>query len=115
MPALEVFERVFSLLGGKTSFSRKIQDGDGVQKGDVFLEFEGETAVLLKGERTALNLLRHLSGVAIKTADFCSRVKDLPVRIVDTRKTLPGLRYLEKYAVRMGGGKITDSVCRMGS
>ncbi len=101
---LDIFERVFRLLDADTAFIRHAQDGDQIDKGAVFLEIEGEAAILLKGERTALNFLQHLSGIATKTAEFCKRVKDLPVKIVDTRKTVPGLRRLEKYAVRAGGG-----------
>ncbi|MEN6314200.1 MAG: carboxylating nicotinate-nucleotide diphosphorylase [Clostridiaceae bacterium] len=101
---LDVFERVFKLLDANTAFTRHVQDGGHVAEGDVFMEFEGEAAILLKGERTALNFLQHLSGIATKTAEFCKLVEDLPVKIVDTRKTTPGLRHLEKYAVRIGGG-----------
>lgn len=101
---LDIFERVFTLLGGNTVFHRSIADGARVHKGDVILEFEGDTGTLLKGERTALNFLQHMSGVATRTAEFVERVQGLPVKITDTRKTAPGLRYFEKYAVRLGGG-----------
>lgn len=101
---LDVFERVFRLLDDSVVFRRSIHDGDRVMNGDVFMEFEGNTAALLKGERSALNFLQHLSGIATKTSEFCQKVKGLPVKVVDTRKTTPGLRYLEKYAVRAGGG-----------
>lgn len=101
---LDIFERVFKLLDVNTSFTRHVQDGGHVANGDVFMEFEGEASILLKGERTALNFLQHLSGIATKTSEFCKLVNDLPVKIVDTRKTIPGLRHLEKYAVRTGGG-----------
>ena len=101
---LDIFERVFRLLDANATFTRHVQDGGHVANGAVFLEFEGEASVLLKGERTALNFLQHLSGIATKTAEFCRLVNDLPVKIVDTRKTTPGLRHLEKYAVRTGGG-----------
>lgn len=101
---LDVFERVFKLLDANTTFTRHVQDGGHAANGTVFMEFEGEASILLKGERTALNFLQHLSGIATKTAEFCKLVQDLPVKIVDTRKTIPGLRYLEKYAVRAGGG-----------
>ena len=100
----EIFERVFMLMDEGTAFKWHARDGDRVTKGFVFLEFEGDASVLLKGERTALNILQHMSGIATKTAEFCLRVEDLPVKIVDTRKTMPGLRQLEKYAVRAGGG-----------
>lgn len=101
---LDIFERVFMLLDVSTSFRRIVQDGQHVANGTVFLEFEGDAAVLLKGERTALNFLQNLSGIATKTAEFCKQVQDLPVKITDTRKTIPGFRHLAKYAVRMGGG-----------
>ena len=101
---IEYFERVFMLLGEGISFTRHVQDGGMVSKGSVFLEFEGEASILLKGERTALNILQHLSAIATKTAQFCGLVQDLPVKITDTRKTLPGLRQLQKYAVKAGGG-----------
>ena len=101
---LDVFERVFELLDADVTFKRNISEGGKVSKGDIFLEFEGSAAALLKGERTALNFLQHMSGIATKTAAFCSRVQDLPVKVTDTRKTVPGLRYLAKYAVKAGGG-----------
>lgn len=101
---LFIFERVFKLLDESSTFLRKVEEGCHVKSGDVFLEFEGDASVLLKGERTALNFLQHMSGIATKTARFCELVNDLPVKIVDTRKTIPGLRILEKYAVRAGGG-----------
>lgn len=101
---IDVFERVFKLLDQSTAFNRHVNDGDYVKNGFVFLEFEGDASVLLRGERTALNFLQHLSGIATKTSEFCKLVEDLPVKIVDTRKTIPGLRHLEKYAVKAGGG-----------
>lgn len=102
---LDVFERVFSLLSSDINFKRDIEDGQQVKNGDAFLEFEGNTTALLRGERTALNFLQHLSGIATKTFEFTSKIKDLQVKVVDTRKTIPGLRYLDKYAVKMGGGQ----------
>lgn len=104
LAGMDVFERVFKILDDSTEFSWKARDGCKVSEGTVFLEFEGDARALLKGERTALNFLQHMSGIATKTAEFCRIVRDLPVKIADTRKTIPGLRYLEKYAVRMGGG-----------
>lgn len=101
---LDVAERVFKLLNKDISFQRKIEDGVEVQKGDIIAQIEGNTQALLKGERTALNILQRLSGIATKTYDFVKKVEGLPVKIVDTRKTTPGLRYLEKYAVKVGGG-----------
>lgn len=101
---LAVAKRVFELLDHKVSFVAKIKDGDFVKKGSLIAELEGNSRALLKGERTALNLLQRLSGVATKTHQFCEKIKDLPAKIVDTRKTTPGLRFLEKYAVKVGGG-----------
>ncbi len=74
------------------------------REGDVIAEIEGDTAAILKGERTAINFLQHLSGVATETNRFVRAVEGLSARIVDTRKTVPGLRTLQKYAVRVGGG-----------
>ena len=80
-------------------------DGDKVVKGDIIAILRGPTAGILKGERTALNLMQRLSGIATRTSVFAELVKDYKVSVVDTRKTTPGLRYLEKYAVRCGGGR----------
>ncbi|MGN0519815.1 MAG: carboxylating nicotinate-nucleotide diphosphorylase [Candidatus Fimenecus sp.] len=102
---LSVAMRVFSLLDD--TFEAKIykQDGDKIQKGDLIAEFSGKTVLLLKGERTALNLLQHMSGIATATAAAVELVKGTNAQITDTRKTLPGLRALQKYAVTCGGGK----------
>lgn len=97
-------ERAFKLLDESVEFKVNIGDGSVVKKGDIIAEVSGNTRALLKAERTALNFVQRLSGIATKTKEFCDKVKDLPVRIVDTRKTTPGLRLLEKYAVRAGGG-----------
>ena len=80
------------------------QDGDLVQAGAVLATLEGPARSLLLGERVALNLLQHLSGIATLTARYVDAVAGTGARIVDTRKTIPGLRTLQKYAVRMGGG-----------
>ncbi|HEX9063407.1 MAG TPA: carboxylating nicotinate-nucleotide diphosphorylase [Clostridia bacterium] len=101
---LLVSERTFKITDNSVSFKKHVSDGEPVNKGTVIAEIEGPTSALLKGERTALNFLQRLSGVATLTSRYVNKVKDLPVRIVDTRKTTPGLRFLEKYAVRMGGG-----------
>ena len=81
-----------------------VADGIQVSAGDILLTVSGPVVDLLKAERVALNLFQRLSGIATLTARFVDRVKGYPVRIVDTRKTTPGLRVLEKYAVRVGGG-----------
>lgn len=101
---LDVAGRVFEILDNKVIFTKIVQDGQKVEKGSILAEVTGNTAALLKGERTALNLLQRLSGIATRTNEFIRRVEGLDVKIVDTRKTTPGLRILEKYAVRMGGG-----------
>lgn len=102
---LEVALRTFELLDD--SFSAKIykHDGDKITVGDVIAEFSGKTVLLLKGERTALNLLQHMSGIASATARAVALVRGTNAQITDTRKTLPGLRALQKYAVVCGGGK----------
>lgn len=104
LAGIEVAERVFKILDPQVSFKANFKDGDGIKKGDIIAELEGNTRALLKGERTALNILQRMSAIATKTNEYCRKVKDFPVKIVDTRKTTPGLRYLEKYAVRVGGG-----------
>ena len=82
-----------------------MHDGDEVKKGDIIARFYGDTKVLLKGERTALNILQHLSGIATATNKCVKLVEGTNAQITDTRKTLPGLRGLQKYAVTVGGGK----------
>lgn len=101
---LDVAQRVFSLLDSNSIFIRNVEDGAFVNSGDIIARIEGNTRALLKGERTALNLLQRLSGIATKTNEFCETIKAFPAKIVDTRKTTPGLRFLEKYAVKVGGG-----------
>lgn len=102
---LDVALRTFELLDD--SFSAKIykHDGEKIAVGDVIAEFSGKTVLLLKGERTALNLLQHMSGIATATARAVELVRGTNAQITDTRKTLPGLRALQKYAVVCGGGK----------
>lgn len=102
---LDVSERVFKLLDEGIQFTRLVEDGMLVHKGDIIAEIEGSTSAMLKAERTALNFLQRLSGISTKTSQFVDKIKDLPAKIVDTRKTTPGLRYLEKYAVKTGGGQ----------
>lgn len=102
---LDVALRTFELLDD--SFSAKIykHDGEKIAAGDVIAEFSGKTVLLLKGERTALNLLQHMSGIATATARAVELVRGTNAQITDTRKTLPGMRALQKYAVVCGGGK----------
>jgi nicotinate-nucleotide pyrophosphorylase (carboxylating) len=98
--AAEVFRRVDPLL----QFRGLVSDGSKVSPGDVAATIEGSAASILKAERTALNFLQHLSGIATETARYVAAVSGLGTKIFDTRKTIPGLRPLEKYAVRVGGG-----------
>ena len=102
---LEVALRVFTLLDEKVEITRHTADGKAVKKGDIIAEFKGKTTALLKGERTALNILQHMSGIATYTNKCVKLVEGTNASICDTRKTLPGLRPLQKYSVVMGGGK----------
>ena len=102
---LDVAFRVFQLLDPTFSAKAYQSDGDPVEKGDLIAEFTGNARQLLKGERTALNLLQHMSGIATATAQAVALTKGTKASIADTRKTLPGLRALQKYAVTIGGGK----------
>lgn len=105
LAGIEIAMRVFTLLDDTVSFELLKKDGDRIQKGDIILTMQGHTAALLKGERTALNLVQHMSGIATATARCVELVKGTNASITDTRKTLPGLRALQKYAVVTGGGK----------
>lgn len=101
---LPVAKLVFDVVDPSLVFEAKVQDGERVDKGTVIAIVEGSTHSLLIGERLALNLMQRLSGIATKTRAFVDALEGLPVRLVDTRKTTPGHRLLEKYAVRVGGG-----------
>lgn len=102
---LEVVERVFKTIDSQIEIKRLKEDGEPVETGTVVLELFGSVRSILMAERVALNFLQHLSGIASTTHQAVEDVAGLPVRITDTRKTLPGLRMLQKYAVRMGGGQ----------
>ena len=102
---MPVAARVFELIDNRISVEIFKNDGDKVEKGDIIAILRGPTAGILKGERTALNLMQRLSGIATRTNVFTELVKDYDVSVADTLKTTPGLRYLEKYAVRCGGGR----------
>ncbi len=102
---IDVAVRTFELLGGGVDTEILIQDGEKVKDGDIIAKFEGDTKVLLKGERTALNLLQHMSGISSATNRCVELVSDTNAQITDTRKTIAGLRALQKYAVTVGGGK----------
>lgn len=102
---LEIALRVFELLGGLETVEIFRRDGERLQPGDRIARIGGRTRTLLKGERTALNLLQHLSGIASATARAVALTAGTRAQITDTRKTLPGLRALQKYAVVTGGGR----------
>ncbi len=99
-----IFEITVRRLDPMAAFGGKLTDGDEFKAGDVLRRIEAYAAPLLSSERTALNFLQHLSGIATLTSKYVKAVEKTGVRITDTRKTLPGLRLLEKYAVRCGGG-----------
>ena len=113
--AEKVAAQVFKTQNPEIETGSAAADGNQVHSGDVLLSVDGPVIDLLKAERVALNLLQRISGVASITAAFVEKVKDYPVRICDTRKTTPGLRMLEKYAVAAGGGSnhrfnLTDGI-----
>lgn len=104
LAGLEIARRVFEKIDLGVEFTGKIQDGEAFRKSDILACVEGPSVALLKGERTALNFLQRLSGIATETRRFVDAVAGTKAKILDTRKTTPGLRLLEKYAVRMGSG-----------
>ncbi|RUT27742.1 carboxylating nicotinate-nucleotide diphosphorylase [Paenibacillus zeisoli] len=101
---IPVAQLVFEVVDSMLSFKAHAEEGQYASKGDVLIEVEGSTHSILTGERLALNLLQRLSGIATRTRTYVDALEGLDVRLVDTRKTTPGHRMLEKYAVRMGGG-----------
>ena len=102
---LDIAMRVFTLLDDTFTYTVHKNDGDEVKAGDLIVEFNGKTACLLKGERTALNIIQHMSGIATATNKAVKLCEGTNAQVTDTRKTLPGLRALQKYAVVCGGGK----------
>jgi nicotinate-nucleotide pyrophosphorylase (carboxylating) len=104
LAGIEVARLVFCRVDPSIQFDIIIPEGSGIQPGDLIAKLEGKVASILKGERTALNFLQRLSGIATETSRYVEAIKGLDSRIVDTRKTTPGMRVLEKYAVRVGGG-----------
>lgn len=101
---LPVAERTFEILDSDLTFTVFVNEGDSIQAGNPIAEVRGNAKKILIGERTALNFLQRLSGVATLTAQFVNAVTDYDVKIVDTRKTTPGWRAIQKYAVCVGGG-----------
>jgi len=105
LAGLDVAREVFRCLDPAIAFTLYAKDGDVLHSGTEIATLSGNTRALLAGERVALNLLQHLSGIATLTSKYVEKVKGLKAEVLDTRKTLPGLRQLEKYAVRVGGGR----------
>ncbi|SHH04312.1 carboxylating nicotinate-nucleotide diphosphorylase [Desulfosporosinus lacus] len=101
---LALVEQVFQRVDQRIQVHKLVRDGDEVKVGEVVIELDGPLSTILQGERTALNFLQHLSGIATATKRAVDQVTGLSTCIVDTRKTLPGWRALQKYAVRVGGG-----------
>ncbi|OFV94655.1 MAG: nicotinate-nucleotide diphosphorylase (carboxylating) [Acidobacteria bacterium RIFCSPLOWO2_12_FULL_54_10] len=104
LAGLSVAELVFRELDPQIKWHPLKQDGESILAGDVVVKFQGNLRAILAAERTALNLLQRMSGIASLTRQFVDAVQGCSVKILDTRKTAPGLRMLDKYAVRMGGG-----------
>jgi nicotinate-nucleotide pyrophosphorylase (carboxylating) len=101
---MQVVERVYNALDGGVELSWLVEDGQGFEAGSILAHVNGPVGTLLSGERVILNLLQHLSGIASSTQDLIRRLDDPSIKVADTRKTLPGLRMVQKYAVRCGGG-----------
>lgn len=104
LAGMDVARRVFQRIDASLEFKKIMEDGQIFREGDKLAELQGPSISLLKGERTALNFLQRMSGIATATHKFVQALKGTKAEILDTRKTTPGLRALEKYAVRMGGG-----------
>jgi len=104
LAGLDVAAAVFAALDSDVRFEKLFVDGQMVHRGEVIAWLKGSASILLQGERVALNLLQRMSGIASLTAQYVAEVKGTKAKIVDTRKTVPGLRALDKYSVRMGGG-----------
>ena len=105
LAGIDVAAEVFRTLDPSIGFEKILIDGHFVRKGEVIAWIKGKASVLLQGERVALNLLQRMSGIASLTAKYVAEVDGTGAVIVDTRKTVPGLRALDKYSVRMGGGR----------
>lgn len=101
---LPIFERVFKIMDDKTEVEFFVKDGDAVTKGQLMAKVYGDIRVLLGGERTALNYLQRMSGIATYTRTVANMLEGTKTRLLDTRKTSPNNRIFEKYAVRIGGG-----------
>lgn len=105
LAGLSIFERVFTLLDPAAQVERYAEDGHEVQKGELLAKITGDVRVLLSGERTALNYLQRMSGIATYTSTVVKMLEGTKTKLLDTRKTTPCMRIFEKYAVRVGGGQ----------
>jgi nicotinate-nucleotide pyrophosphorylase (carboxylating) len=104
LAGVKVAGRVFFKIDPQLKVTILLKDGTLLKSGDAIAKVEGKVTSILKAERTVLNFLQHLSGIASETSRYVQAVHDLPVKIIDTRKTIPGLRVMQKYAVKTGGG-----------
>ncbi len=104
LAGLDVFKRVFTLLDASTEFEMYVKDGDSINQGDKLGTITGDIRVLLSGERTALNYLQRMSGIATYTNSLAKLLEGTKTKLLDTRKTTPNMRIFEKYAVKAGGG-----------
>ena len=104
LAGIDVAKRVFELIDPTIKFKKMVEDGQAFHKKEKLAQISGSSVALLKGERTALNFLQRLSGIASTTRRYVQAISGTKTNILDTRKTTPGMRFLEKYAVRMGGG-----------
>lgn len=104
LAGIEVFKRVFQLLDENVNFSIKKKDGEKIEKNEVIGEISGDVRAILTGERTALNYLQHMSGIATYTYNMVKLLKGSNIKLLDTRKTTPNMRIFDKYSVKIGGG-----------
>lgn len=104
LAGLPLAEAVFKTCDAHITFSTKVHDGDRLNAGDIIAEITGNARAVLTAERSALNLVQHLSGIATLTRTYADRISHTKAKLLDTRKTIPGLRVAAKYAVRLGGG-----------
>ncbi|MFC1724883.1 carboxylating nicotinate-nucleotide diphosphorylase [candidate division KSB1 bacterium] len=104
LAGIEIFEMVFKYIDKDVKIEKIKTDGDRINSGDKIIDFQGRTDSILRAERTALNFLGHMSGIATETSRFVEKLKGTRTKILDTRKTKPGMRLIEKLAVKLGGG-----------
>lgn len=104
LAGIPLVKEVFAAIDPDIKIKIFFKEGNYIRKGDIIAEIKGTAKGILAGERIALNILQHISGITTITRSYVEKVKELPVKIADTRKTTPGLRFMEKYGVRIGGG-----------